>query len=132
MDMRGHAQTCITRVYNYIVLQCKLTQKHYLMQWRRNGRGLEPPPPPHIFGGALLIFLVPQIFFVFTKWYFVLEIEFCVLKKLEPPPPPPFLRHCYDTCKQEILTKFIVSPSVPATKEELCGCPKLTQLTQTS
>ena len=35
------------------------------------------------------------------------------------PPPTPLSTPLYNTCKQEILTKFMVSPSVPATKEEL-------------
>ena len=38
---------------------------------------MEPPPPPY--------FVVSQNFLVFIKRCFVLEIEFCVHKKLEPP-----------------------------------------------
>ena len=45
-------------------------------------RGLEPPL---ISDGAPHIFFDPPNYFAFTKRCFVLENEFCVLKKLEPP-----------------------------------------------
>ena len=52
-------------------------------QWRRNG-GWSPPP---LISGEAPLFLASKIFFKpLPKGVLCWEIEFCILKKLEPPP----------------------------------------------